>query len=93
MAHICSLGLTEPRRFLQVVAGPRQSGKTVLVRQVLAEISVPTLFTSADEPTLRDASWLAAQWEHGRLTATEAGDRGAVLALDEVQKVSGWSET
>ena len=28
--------LNEPRRFLQVLAGPRQVGKTTLVRQVMA---------------------------------------------------------
>ena len=84
--------LGEPRRFLQVVAGPRQVGKTTLVQQVLAELDRPNVFVSADEPALRDAAWLAAQWERARLLAKDAGKRGAVLALDEVQKVPGWSE-
>ncbi|HEV8615392.1 MAG TPA: ATP-binding protein [Methylomirabilota bacterium] len=84
--------LGEPRRFLQVVAGPRQVGKTTLVQQVLAEFDRPNVFVSADEPALRDAAWLAAQWERARLLAKDAGKRGAVLALDEVQKVPGWSE-
>lgn len=30
--------LKEPRRFLQVVAGPRQVGKTTLVRQALERL-------------------------------------------------------
>ena len=84
--------LGEPRRFMQVVAGPRQVGKTTLVQQVLAEFDRPNVFVSADEPALRDASWLAAQWERARLVAKDAGQRGAVLALDEVQKIQGWSE-
>ena len=84
--------LGEPRRFLQVVAGPRQVGKTTLVQQVLAEFDRPNVFVSADEPALRDAAWLAAQWERARLLAKDAGKRGAVLALDEVQKTPGWSE-
>jgi predicted AAA+ superfamily ATPase len=84
--------LGEPRRFLQVVAGPRQVGKTTLVQQVLAEFDRPNVFVSADEPALRDAAWLAAQWERARLLAKDAGKRGAVLALDEVQKIPGWSE-
>ena len=33
--------LREGRRFLQVVAGPRQVGKTTLVRQALAELGKP----------------------------------------------------
>ena len=84
--------LAEPRRFLHVVAGPRQVGKTTLVQQVLAESDRPSVFVSADEPALRDTAWLAAQWERARLAAKAGGKGGAVLALDEVQKVSGWSE-
>ncbi len=51
------------------------------------------LYASADEPTLRDRSWLVAQWEAARLLARTGKRRGAVLALDEIQKVPGWSET
>ena len=84
--------LAEPRRFLQVVSGPRQVGKTTLVQQVLADAECPHLLVSADEPALRDAAWLATQWERARLLAQDAGKAGAVLALDEVQKVPDWSE-
>ncbi len=85
--------LAEKRRFLQVVAGARQVGKTTLVEQVLARADAPSVFVSADEPITRDAAWLAAQWERARLLASESDERGALLAIDEVQKVSGWSET
>ncbi|MDP2318608.1 MAG: ATP-binding protein [Acidobacteriota bacterium] len=85
--------LGEPRRFLQVVAGARQVGKTTLVGQVIDALKVPAIFVSADEPTLGDAGWLSAQWARARVAAGEAGTAGAVLALDEVQKISGWSET
>lgn len=85
--------LKEPRRFVQVVAGPRQVGKTTLVRQVLEELALPSRFVSADEPTLRDRSWISVQWEAARFLARDAPDRGAVLALDEVQKIPDWSET
>lgn len=84
--------LREPRQFLQIVTGPRQVGKTTLVEQVFADTSLPHLIVSADEPTLRDAGWLAAQWEQARLLAS-AADGGALLAIYEVQKVVGWSET
>jgi uncharacterized protein len=84
--------LREPRRFMQVVAGPRQVGKTTLVIQALARLGVPHVFASADEPTLRDGAWLAAQWERARAEAS-ASPEGAVLAIDEVQKAPQWSET
>lgn len=85
--------LEEPRRFLQVVAGARQVGKTTLVEQVFAASKLPSVFVSADEPATRDPAWLAAQWERARILAKGSGKRGALLALDEVQKLGGWSET
>lgn len=83
--------LAEPRRFLQVVAGPRQVGKSTLVQQVTGDLGLPVRFVSADEPTLRGTEWIGQQWETARLEAT--GKAGAVLVLDEIQKIPGWSET
>ena len=82
--------LREPRRFLQVLAGPRQVGKTTMARQALAGCGLPSHYTTADDPGLRDTAWLRAQWEIGRQLARSAA--GAVLVLDETQKVSGWSD-
>ena len=82
--------LAEPRRFIHVVAGARQVGKTTLVQQVTEAAKVPVRFASADEPTLRGAEWIAQQWEAARLAA---GPDGAILVLDEVQKAVGWSES
>jgi uncharacterized protein len=45
--------LLEPRRFINVVAGPRQVGKTTLIRQVVAELHLPVHLVSADDPGLR----------------------------------------
>lgn len=92
-AAVLAARLAEPRRFVQVVAGPRQVGKTTLVQQVLAKTDRAHLFVSADEPALRDGAWLTAQWERARLLARDAGKDGAVLALDEAQKIPQWSET
>mgnify|MGYP003493161602 FL=1 len=83
--------LAEPRRFIQVVAGPRQVGKSTLVQQVTDALALPVRQASADEPTLRGADWVAQQWEAARLSIEDA--EGAVLVLDEVQKIPGWSET
>ncbi|HET8759994.1 MAG TPA: ATP-binding protein [Nitrospiria bacterium] len=78
---------------MQAVAGPRQVGKTTLVRQVIEATGGEARFASADEPTLRGREWIEQQWEAARLTARDAGKSGAVLVLDEIQKMSGWSET
>lgn len=92
-ADVLAARLHEPRRFLQVVAGARQVGKTTLVAQVIDRLDLPSVFISADEPSLGDAAWLDAQWNRARAAAADAGKAGAVLALDEVQKIPGWSET
>ena len=90
-AAVLAERLAEPRRFLQVVAGPRQVGKSTLVQQVTGELSLPVRYASADEPTLRGADWLSQQWDTARIEAT--GKAGAVLVLDEIQKIPAWSET
>ena len=82
--------LAEPRRFIQVVAGPRQVGKSTLVAQAVEGLPVPVRMASADEPALRGPEWIATQWEASRL---EAGPAGAVLVIDEVQKAAGWAES
>jgi predicted AAA+ superfamily ATPase len=82
----------ERRRFIQVLAGPRQAGKTTLALQVLEAADLPSHYASADDPAIRDRTWIEAQWTHGRLLAQEAGRRGALLVLDEVQKITAWSE-
>ncbi len=89
-AAVLARRLAEPRRFIQVVAGPRQVGKTTLVEQVVEGLRTPVVFASADEPTLRGPEWIAQQWEAARLAL---GREGAVLVLDEVQKATGWAES
>lgn len=90
-AAVLAARLAEPRRFVQVVAGPRQAGKSTLVQQVTAGLDVPVRYVSADEPTLRAADWIGQQWEAARLEGT--GKAGSVLVLDEIQKIPAWSET
>ena len=81
--------LNEPRRFIQVLAGPRQVGKSTLVQQVVEDLDRPVRLASADEPMLRGPDWIAQQWDAARLAN---GPAGSVLVLDEIQKVPGWSE-
>lgn len=83
--------LGEPRSRIQVLAGPRQTGKTTLARQVLDQVELPAHFASADQPTLQDRAWLEEQWEIGRLRARDS-EAGALLVLDEAQKITAWSD-
>lgn len=90
-AAVLTSRLQESRRFIQVVAGPRQVGKSTLVQQATQRLATSVRYVSADEPMLRGADWIAQQWEAARLSMTEPA--GAVLVLDEVQKIPNWSET
>lgn len=82
--------LQAPRRFVQVLAGPRQVGKTTLARQAMSTFSGPSHYASADLPAAPNAGWIAQQWRLARLMAATAQ---GLLVLDEVQKVPRWSET
>jgi predicted AAA+ superfamily ATPase len=84
--------LREPRRFLQIITGARQVGKTTLITQVAGQSGLAHRFASADEPTLRGPDWIAQQWDAARLMADHAEDRRALLILDEVQKAPNWAE-
>ncbi len=92
MYEVLMARLREPRRFMQVLFGARQTGKTTLVRQALDALPGQGHYASADEPTLKDPIWIEQQWEVARLLPAEPS-RPAVLVLDEIQKIPGWSET
>ncbi len=86
--------MKEPRRFIQVLSGPRQAGKTTIAHQMIEATSAEARYASADEPTLKDRVWVEQQWETARLLCrTHDGARPALLVLDEIQKITGWSET
>jgi len=81
--------LREPRRFIQVLAGPRQVGKTTLAQQAIAKLSTPCHYASADDAATGSVVWLEQQWDIGRIRARQDG--AALLVLDEIQKVQRWS--
>ena len=86
--------LQNTRRFIQVLAGPRQTGKTTLARQVAETLDFPCHCISADEPTLKGGRWIEQQWDAARLKLRQSQSRGqTVVMLDEIQKLPGWSET
>ena len=75
--------MQEPRRFPQVLAGPRQVGKTTLARQRANELGIPFHHASADEPTLQDRARLNQQWDIARALTRE--ERRTQRAVDAVQ--------
>lgn len=84
--------LKEPRAVIQVLAGPRQVGKTTLVGQVLSAIGIPSHSVSADGVANAGTVWLEQQWETARVKCRQSGALEYILAVDEIQKIPNWSE-
>ncbi len=84
--------LQEKRRFIQILFGPRQVGKTTLVHQALARLKIPVVFASTDAEVHATGFFLSQQWDLARLRALGTPAREAVLVVDEVQKIPRWSE-
>ncbi len=86
--------LREPRKFIQVLAGPRQCGKTTLILQVLDAAGIPSHYASADAVPKRNSVWIEQQWETARLKSKQNGNHEEfILVLDEIQKIVDWTET
>lgn len=72
--------------------GPRQVGKSTLIEQVLQQLKLPFLSASADAVPNTGDVWLGQQWEAARVQHQNSGSSDFILAIDEIQKISNWSE-
>jgi uncharacterized protein len=88
--HTLKKRVAEKRRFIQVLSGPRQTGKTTMARRLMEDLAIPSHYASADEPALKGSAWVEQQWETARVGSDK---RRAVLVLDEIHKIPDWSET
>lgn len=84
--------IKERRGRIQVILGPRQVGKSTLVKQVLSEITIPYLFVSADSLKEENPSWISTTWESARNRMKLGGLPEFLLVIDEIQKIPNWSE-
>lgn len=84
--------LEEPRRFIQVVMGPRQVGKSTVVKQVLKDLQIPHLLFLADDVPASRKQWVSDCWSQARLFLNVEKAKEVVLVIDEIQKIQGWSE-
>jgi predicted AAA+ superfamily ATPase len=85
--------IIEARKFIQVIMGPRQVGKTTLVTQILKSVSIPHLSITADAVPNSDSIWLQQQWQLARLKFQQSQAKEFLLVIDEIQKINNWSET
>lgn len=84
--------MSELRRRMQIIMGPRQVGKSTLVGQFIDSTDVPFDFFAADAVNRYDTTWIPARWQEARMRMDLHGDREHILIIDEIQKIIGWSE-
>jgi len=90
LAVILTSRMNEPRKFMQVVMGPRQTGKTTAINQALNKISLPYRYASADISYAQPGEWLRTEWQQARGLLNES-NRSALFIIDEVQNIEQWS--
>lgn len=84
--------MAAPRQFMQVIMGPRQVGKTTLVRQLVGTLTVPVVFVAADAVPSANSAWISQQWQTARFQLLNTGASECILIIDEIQKIDNWAE-
>lgn len=78
--------MIEPLGLMQVLVGPRQTGKSTALKQASDRVSLSVHSVSAD---LGDQEWLRTEWQQARNFSAVRGE--TILIIDEIQKIRGWS--
>ncbi|MCF6271484.1 MAG: ATP-binding protein [Melioribacteraceae bacterium] len=84
--------LSEKRKYIQLLAGPRQVGKTTLISQYIKTAKAPTYYVSADNQSSEGSMWISKHWETVRLKLKTSKRKVYILIIDEIQKIPEWSE-
>ena len=84
--------MNEPRKFIQVLMGPRQVGKTTLMKQLTEEVETDAISVSADGVINSNWLWIQQIWENARIQLKKAVNNELILIIDEIQKLDNWSE-
>jgi predicted AAA+ superfamily ATPase len=81
----------ESCKFIQIVTGTRQIGKTTLVEQLIEKLINPVHYISADAVS-SSSVWIEQQWETARIKLKNSDAKWGLLVIDEIQKIDKWSE-
>lgn len=84
---ILSDRLREKSPLIQILLGARQVGKTTAAKRIFDQWGGPKHFATADAPSPPSTEWIQWQWDKALNMGT-----GALLIIDEVQKIPRWSE-
>ena len=83
--------LAEKRKFIQVVAGPRQVGKTTIINQLLEKTKYNYIYETGDAIEGDSSAWIEQIWNTARFRI-KSGTKEVILIIDEIQKLNNWSE-
>lgn len=78
--------LKEEPRFIQIVMGPRQVGKTTGVQALLEQKFAGKYLYHECEDALHTSDWFLTQVQKAEEQKIK------ILVFDEIQKIEGWSE-
>ena len=84
--------MNEPRKLIQVLMGPRQVGKTTLMKQLTEEVETDAISVSADGVINSNWLWIQQIWENARIHLKNTVNNELILIIDEIQKLDNWSE-
>ena len=84
--------MKQDRNLIQIIYGPRQTGKTTLIAQFLRRTDLPSHLATAEAISTQPDAWISRQWETSRLLLAANKSSGAILIIDEIQKIPNWSE-
>lgn len=72
--------------FIQIIAGPRQVGKSTAVLQLRARWPGTVVSVSADDLLDPSPAWVETHWRKARLSGPRT-----LLIIDEIQRIPRWS--
>lgn len=82
--------MNEPENpLIQVVIGPRQTGKSTMLAQALKRVDLKHHFVSSDDAIVPSVQWVQTEWQQARNMALSTQER-VILVIDEIQKVPHW---
>jgi len=85
--------LNEKRKFIQVISGPRQVGKTTTILEFLKQSEKKSIYITADDVNPENSVWISQNWETVRLKMKVENADEYILVIDEIQKIRNWSES
>ena len=81
----------EPRRFIQVLSGPRQVGKSTIIKQFVESTTIPFVQYNGEEQSLNSEAWISQIWETARLNFKLKELKELIIIIDEIQAIPDWS--